>query len=617
MAILESQTAKAKVRRWRNPGLGRGSSPAIARGSSSEIARGSTPAIARAEAPADRSSVTGYLLQAVIDAPHAVAVSRILPDGSSERLSYGELACQVARVAHELERVGVSRGDRVLCYTEESYPLMLAILACSVNGMIPVPVSGVFSERFALEEVAERVGARAVLSHHARATEFVRRGYATLCFDDAGRIACVTPRPSLRAAVARLEEGASAVGSDDVLLIQSTSGSSGHPKLVVRKHAAYTRYAHALTNDLGMPLHGERVLLVAGLTHAFGGHILATILKSGSEVCIPRGLDREANLADIVALAPTIYPMIPRIQRGLYERCICQNGERRSIFGPQAKLVLSAGAPSHPDLVEWIRGEGVSYVEFYGSSEASIVALTAYGQWEAGWTGRVLPDVEMRIAPDGELQVRSPGVFVEYWNDPEATAAAFTADAYYRTGDLASLGTGGRLRIYGRKKDVFCCAEGSYIHPERIEQKLETLPEVEQAMVVGEGRPYLGAFLTLGAEFGDCPSGADGYLEPAQNQALYERIGAALRDINQSLERVEQIVCFSLFTRPFDEAVYCALPSKKVRRDRKSFRYLSAMRIAELYLRDACADAAAMADYVPDAHTRLRPRSGDDCGPQV
>lgn len=557
-------------------------------------------------------SITGYLLRAVLDCPRNTAVSRILPDGSHASENYAELACRVARVVFELVRQEIGRGDRVLCYTEEAYPLAVAFLACSARGSVPVPVSSVFSRQFAVDEVAARVGASAVLCHRAHADYFAGRGYKTLVFDDDGRIACAAAQPSLGTAVQLLSVAVRATRPDDVLLIQSTSGSSGCPKLVVRKHVAFARYAAALTNHLGLELCNERVLLIAGLTHAFGGHIFTTILKTASQICIPRGLDKDANIEDIRALAPTIYPMIPRIQSGLYERTKRREGERRSIFGAQAKLVLSAGAPSNPELVAWIRSEGVEYVEFYGSSEASIVALTRHGQWQSGWAGHILPDVDVRLADDGELQIRSPGLFLEYWGDPEATQAAFTPDGYYRTGDLGTIGPDGRLRICGRKKDVFCCAEGSYIFPERIEQRLETLPGVSQAMLVGDGKPYITAFLSLyaaGVESGE----RDGFLDPEQHAELYAEMAKALRAVNDGLERVEQIVRYALFTKPFDDHAYCCLPSKKVRRDRKAFQACCEARISQIYSgRDDTKRDRLVPNQVPGAQWQLRPVSGED-----
>lgn len=560
-------------------------------------------------------TMTGYLLRTVIDFPRHTAVSRILPDGTHESETYAELARRVAHVVSELDRMGIARGDRVLCYTEETYPLAVAFLACSVRGAVPVPVSSVFTRQFALDEVAVRVEASAVLCHRAHGDYFAEHGYAILPFDDHGRIACAGAQPALGTAVELLTAAVRTIHPDDILLIQSTSGSSGYPKLVVRKHVAFARYASALTNYFGCGIRGERVLLIASLTHAFGAHIFTTIVATASQMCIPRGLDKDANIEDIRELAPTIYPMIPRIQRGLYERSRQRDGERRSIFGPRAKLVLSAGAPSNPDLVAWIEGEGVEYVEFYGSSEASIVALTRYGQWQLGWAGHIVPDTDVRIADDGELLIRSPGLFVEYWGHPEATEAAFTRDGYYRTGDLGAISPDGRIQISGRKKDLFCCAEGSYICPEPIEQKLETVPGVSQAMLVGDGKPYLAAFLSL-QDAGVESDERDGFLDPEQHAELYAAIGEALRTVNEELERVEHIVRYALFARPFDERVYCLLPSNKIRRDRKAFQACCQARIVQIYCQH---DDASRDEYprnrVPGVRWQLRPVSGDNAFP--
>lgn len=253
------------------------------------------------------------------------------------------------------------------------------------------------------------------------------------------------------------------------------------------------------------------------------------------------------------------------------------------MFGPAATVLLTAGAKCEPELLRFVEAEGIDAIEFYGSSEASIVALTPRGARREGWAGRVVADVSARVEPDGELLVRSPGLMLGYVGDEAMTRQAFTGDAHYRTGDIAHLSEDGYLRILGRKRDVFNTCEGSNIYPERIETAIEALPRVRQAMLVGDQRPYLTAFVVLE---GDFAAGEVGALSDEEFEVLYEEFGYQLFRLNEGLERVERVIGFMLFGEPFDPECYAAVGPGKVRRDRPRFLSRYATEVARVYSAD-------------------------------
>jgi hypothetical protein len=359
------------------------------------------------------------------------------------------------------------------------------------------------------------------------------------------------------------------VRPEDEFMVQPTSGSTGAPKLVRRSHRAFMRYAHYVGQEL-MPLDANpRFLAVNALTHAFGMHMLATAMALGGELAVPRRLDTAASLEDVRALDPGILPMTPRVLRSLHAQA-----QERPAFGPSARFLLTAGGRSDPALLRWVADQGIEVIEWYGSSEASLVALTPRGGRREGWAGRVVDDTSVQVAVDGELLVRSPGLMRGYHGD----SGGIGEDGYYRTGDLGELSADGFVRILGRKRDVFNTPEGSNVYPERIETMLEALPGVQQVMLVGDQRPFIAAFVV-------------GHLAAAD----LERINRHL----ESIERVHRVVHLA---DAFPTSVYAAAGSAKVRRNRAAFLNHYATQIARLYQGD---DMHCHVDYV------RRPHDGD------
>jgi long-chain acyl-CoA synthetase len=523
--------------------------------------------------------------EATLPGLFAAAVGR-WPDRVLFRPATGEVvsyqaACRwVASVADRLEELGVRPGSRVVSYDDGTVPTAVLDLACCLAGVTPVPLSPGFSLDY-LGRLCRQLDTRWVVCGSAVAGQVAGAGLAALSFPAADD----EPTDALQ----RVVEAAGRVAPGDLFMIQPTSGSTGTPKLVRRTHRGFARYAGFVGRELAGP---ERhwFLAVAALTHAFGLHMLTTAVALGAELDVPSAIDTAATLEEVRALDPTVLPMTPRVLRSLARQARELDGPAASprLFGPSARFVLSAGGRSDPQLLGQLAAAGLQVVEWYGSSEASIVALTPGGGWRQGWAGRVLPDTAVRVAPDSELLVRSPGLMDGYHGDPAATRAAFTADGFYRTGDLGELSGHGYLRILGRKRDVFNTPEGSNIYPERIETMLEALAGVDQAMLVGDSRPFLAAFIVLGPSADGldaipAAASADGVIDRRARPQLYARFGRDLEALNRGLEPIERVQRFVLLARPFPPAVYTLTGPAKARRARPVFLETYAHRISRLY----------------------------------
>jgi len=549
-----------------------------------------------------RNTLGSFFLASAARRPHWPCVKRI---GSVR--SYADMAVSVASTVRRMRAAGIRRGDYVACYLEDQVPNLTLELACAITGVVAVPLSPLFSVDYFIDGIVRPLGVKAVLTTPALAPSLRAAGVPLWAYPE--KSAAISPdvewlrdeAMSFERAMQVLEAEAARIAPEDVFVVQPTSGSTGKPKLVVRRHRAFTRYADFVGDQLAWP-ESEPLsfLMVATLTHAFGLHMLTTAVKRGAALCVPSALDTAASLEEVRALDPVVLPLLPRMQAALMRQRERDDPFSDRIFGPSARYLCSAGGVADASLLERIRRTGVDIIEFYGSSEASVVALTLRGLWRPGCSGVLAPDVEARIGPDGELAVRSPGVMPGYLGDRDATKAAFDAEGYYLTGDLAEIAADRTLRILGRKRDVFNTPEGSNIYPARIEQQIESLAPVQAAVLVGDQRPYLSA-LVVPRE----PVAASGapFLEPHAHAALYERIGAELAGVNAGLERVEKVVRFLVLGEPFHPDAYRIVGPGKVRRDRQAVGALYAEATRFLYADTQLPEPS----FVPGAERRMRP----------
>src|SRR5262249_40819450 len=206
----------------------------------------------------------------------------------------------------------------------------------------------------------------------------------------------------------------------------------------------------------------------------------------------------EATLAGV---RPTPPRGVPRF----YERLLAAVGSPdpavtadrlRAVFGPRIRFLGAGGAPLPWSIEETLRAAGLPILPGYGLTETSPVLSFNFTYCsKPGTAGKVLPGVEIKIAPDGEILARGPNIMPGYWNNPAATAEAITDDGWLRTGDLGTLDADGFLTITGRKKELLVLSNGKKVVPTQIEGLLIADDCIDQAVVYGEGRHFLTALL--------------------------------------------------------------------------------------------------------------------------
>lgn len=243
------------------------------------------------------------------------------------------------------------------------------------------------------------------------------------------------------------------------------------------------------------------------------------------------------------------------LRRRIFDKLVY--AKLRAAFGGRVEWAVSGGAPLGDRLGHFFRGAGITVLEGYGLTETTAATTVSNRRGQRiGTVGRPLPGMEIRTAEDGEVQVRGDHVFGSYRDAPAETAAAFTADGWFRTGDLGSIDDEGYLTITGRSKEIIVTAAGKNIAPAPLEDRIRAARVVSQAMVLGDGRPHVVALVTLDPESGASPD----------DPAVRAEVQAAIDAANETVSVAEGIRKFAILPTDFTQAGGQLTPTLKIRR---------------------------------------------------
>jgi long-chain acyl-CoA synthetase len=250
-------------------------------------------------------------------------------------------------------------------------------------------------------------------------------------------------------------------------------------------------------------------------------------------------------------------------------------------LGGRTRYITYGGAALPPRILRFFEIVGVPVIGSYGSTECGGVTLCGIGNAKPGSLGRPFPNVELRLADDGELLVRGPSVTPGYFEDPEATREAFDHQGWFRTGDLARMDNDGALYIVGRKKDIFNCADGSNIYPGNIEALLEDDWFIRQAVLLGDHRAFIAALIVpdrcsiAAALGGKATSLSDGDVETV----LWQRVLL----INNQLDDYQKIRKFAVLSDDFPEPIRSIAALRKIKIDRQAIEERYRKEIERIY----------------------------------
>jgi long-chain acyl-CoA synthetase len=232
---------------------------------------------------------------------------------------------------------------------------------------------------------------------------------------------------------------------------------------------------------------------------------------------------------------------------------------------------VSGGAPLGERLAHFFRGIGVPVLEGYGLTETTAaLTLNVPEATRLGTVGRPLPGTSVKVTDDGELLFRGAQVFSRYWNAEEATAAALDADGWFHTGDVGEIDDEGFVRITGRKKEILVTAGGKNVAPAMLEDPIRAHPLVSQVLVVGDGKPFVGALVTLdpeGVEIWARERGVAADLALARHAGIEAAVQGVVDEANALVSRAESIRTFRILSTEWTEESGHLTPSLKLKRN--------------------------------------------------
>jgi long-chain acyl-CoA synthetase len=545
---------------------------------------------------------------------------RIRRDGRWEDVTYREFGAQVAAVAKGLIAGGVQPGDRVALQAKTRYEWTVCDFAIWAAGGVVVPVyetssadqvAWILSDSGATAAIVER-------EDHAATMESVRDqapdlGPVWVMDDD---VIATLSEAGAGVPDSELDERRRTLHADSLATIIYTSGTTGRPKGCELTHANFlSEIGNGMTllHDF-LDVDGSLLLFIPL------AHVLARVLQIGAiktRTVIGHTPDVKNLIEDLGAFQPTFVLAVPRVFEKVYNqaKATADGGGKGKVFdraaqvavdwsraldsgGPSLALraqhalfdklvytrlraalggkcigAVSGGAPLGERLGHFYRGIGVVVYEGYGLTETTAAAAVNHQEaLRIGTVGRPLPGVTMAIADDGEVLIKGGVVMRGYWRNEDATKEAIDADGFFHTGDIGELDADGFLRITGRKKELLVTAGGKNVAPAVLEDRLRAHALVSQCIVVGDGKPFIAALITLDEE------ALPGWLESKgkpkdtsvedlqDDEDLKAELDAAVADANKAVSHAEAIKKYRVLTTDFTEENGMLTPSLKLKR---------------------------------------------------
>ncbi|MFD4634340.1 AMP-dependent synthetase/ligase [Streptomyces sp. NPDC058284] len=572
------------------------------------------------EVPAD-GNLTDIVRRNAAQHPDVAVIGRKV-EGRWQDVTAKAFLADVRATAKGLIAAGVRPGDRVGLMSRTRYEWTLLDFAIWSTGAVTVPVYETSSAE-QIQWILGDSGAVACvveLDAHAAAVESVHDRLPALAHvwqidkggvDELHRAGADVPDETV-------DERSAAAGADDPATIVYTSGTTGRPKGCVLTHRSFFAECGNVVERL-KPLFrtGEcSVLLFLPVAHVFGRLVEVAALMA--PIKLGHAPDVKNLTDELASFRPTMVLGVPRVFEKVYNSARAKAqadgkgkifdkaadtaiaysraldtpsgpslglrikhrvfdklvfSKLRAVLGGRGEYAISGGAPLGERLGHFFRGIGFTVLEGYGLTESC--AATAFNPWDRqkiGTVGQPLPGSVVRIADDGEVLLHGEHLFSHYWNNEGATEEAL-ADGWFHTGDIGTLDEDGYLRITGRKKEIIVTAGGKNVAPAVIEDRIRAHALIAECMVVGDGRPFVGALVTVDDEFLGRWAAEHG--KPAGSTAaslredadLLAAIQGAVDDGNAAVSKAESVRKFRVLGSQFTEESGHLTPSLKLKRN--------------------------------------------------
>jgi len=509
------------------------------------------------------------------------------PTGNGQVVDYtwAQVMDQSRRMAAHLQAQGFAPGSRIAILSKNCAHFMMAEIAIWMAGYTTVAIFPT--------ETADTVNY--VLSHSESSLLFVGKldtwphqepgvpaGLPCIAFPLAPETSFDTWN-KITARTAPLA-GQPRRAPDDLALLMYTSGSTGTPKGVMHDFAHASAAATGIAGELRAQVQGDlRVLSYLPLAHIFERAWIecGAFVDGKAHIFFAESLD--TFLADLQRARPTAFISVPRLwlkfQQGVFSKMPPKKLDRLLSIPILGRIVArkvltglglnhvqmagSGSAPIPPDLIVWYKRLGLNLLEGYAMTEDFAYSFSSKtGKNAPGYVGVALPGVQARISAEGEIQVKSPGMLVGYYKQPELDAQCFTEDGFFRTGDLGELRADGLLKITGRAKEQFKTAKGKYVAPAPIENRINAHHMVELSIVSGVGQPTAYAMVVLSETLRPRQN------DPALRKEVEQEFSQLLKEINAQVADYERLQMIVVAQEPWSIENGCLTPTMKIKRAR-------------------------------------------------
>jgi long-chain acyl-CoA synthetase len=569
----------------------------------------------------EQDSVVTAVFEHERDDPDFVIFQRLV-DGTWTDVTCAAAAAEIRSAALGLIALGVQAGDRVAILSATRYEWAILDFAILSVGAVTVPIyetSSAEQVRWVLEDseavllFAETDAHATLVAELAGQLPALRRvlhidGSGPKALDVLAQEGAPVDASEVTARVAGLR------AADPATLIY-TSGTTGRPKGCQLTHSNLCYETQGTKEALPTLLvKGERLLVFLPLAHVLSRAL--TMAAFSNKLTVGFTSDIKNLVPMLAVFKPTVVVSVPRVFEKVYNTA-AQNaandgkgrifkvaaqtavdwseaqdqggpglglrakhavfdrlvyGKLRAALGGDCHAAISGGAPLGARLGHFYRGVGLTIYEGYGLTETcAAITVNQINGLQIGTVGKLVPGNSMRIADDGELQVRGGVVFSGYWRNEQATDEAFD-DGWFKTGDLGAVDEDGFLTITGRKKEIIVTAGGKNVAPAVLEDQLRAHALISQAMVVGDAKPFVGALITID------PEAFEGWKQRNSKAAgtsvgdlvadpdLVAEVDAAVKQANLSVSHAESIRKFRILPVDFTEDTGELTPTMKVKR---------------------------------------------------
>jgi long-chain acyl-CoA synthetase len=549
-----------------------------------------------------RARTIANLWRDAVSAGHAEPAYLYESEGEWHEVTRADAARAVDELANGLLALGVRKGDAFALLARTTLEWALFDFALGLVGAVNAPIYPSSSARDAMYVLEHSEAVGVLVEDDEQRAKVAGFGGQVLSFADLDAL-----RERGRAHAAEhpgaLAEREASIEEDDLFTFIYTSGTTGPPKACMIRHRNYyamVQKGDELEERLTKP--GDVMLLYLPLAHNYGRLLHLSAAYIGFTVAfLPDPLQAAAELPRV---RPTLFPSVPRVYEKIHAAVVAGFDERTGVerrivdwalhvgyrvsrlrqakrrvppllaaqhrladrlvyskvkerLGGRLRVANSGGAPLSRDIAEFFHALDILVVEGYGLSEVTTAAtVNRPADFRFGTVGKPLPGVEIRIADDGEILIRSNTVFAGYYRDPEATLEVLDEEGFVHTGDVGHLDEDGFLVITDRKKDILVTAGGKNVAPQNLENELKAHRLVSQALVVGDRKPYVAALVTVD------PEAAAGLTD----EEVQNGVQLAVDAVNDGRSRFEQIKRVAVLPREFTLEEDEVTPTLKLRR---------------------------------------------------